>query len=108
MILAPAVCKLMPVYPDISVEISNDYGLVDIVAQRYDAGIRLGEQVAKDMIGMRVGPDFRMAMVGASSYFRRRAKPRTPHDLTTHTGINLRFPTSGGPWSWPFAYCWIY
>jgi DNA-binding transcriptional LysR family regulator len=103
LILAPAVCKLMLAYPDISVEISNDYGLVDIVAQRYDAGIRLGEQVAKDMIGMRVGADFRMAVVGAPSYFRRRNKPRTPHDLTTHTGINLRLPTSGGLWSWPFA-----
>lgn len=102
-ILAPAVCKLMLAYPDISVEISNDYGLVDIVAQRYDAGIRLGEQVAKDMIGVRVGPDFRMAVVGTSSYFKRRPKPLTPHDLTAHTGINLRLPTSGGLWSWPFA-----
>ncbi|WP_246257950.1 LysR family transcriptional regulator [Pararobbsia alpina] len=102
-ILAPGVCKLMLDYPDISVEISNDYQLVDIVAQRYDAGIRLGEQVAKDMIGVRVGPDFRMAVVGTPSYFKRRAKPLTPHDLTTHTGINLRLPTSGGLWSWPFA-----
>lgn len=102
-ILAPAVCKLMLAYPDISVEISNDYGLVDIVAQRYDAGIRLGEQVAKDMIGVRIGPDFRMAVVGAPSYFERRSKPLTPHDLTAHTGINLRLPTSGGLWSWPFA-----
>jgi DNA-binding transcriptional LysR family regulator len=102
-ILAPAVSQLMDAYPDINVEISDDYGLVDIVAQRYDAGIRLGEQVAKDMIGMRVGPDFRQAVVGAPSYFERRGKPVTPHDLATHTGINLRLPTSGGLWSWPFA-----
>jgi DNA-binding transcriptional LysR family regulator len=102
-ILAPAVCQLMLEYPNVSVEISDDYGLVDIVAQRFDAGIRLGEQVAKDMIGMRVSPDFRQAVVGSPAYFKRKGKPRTPHDLTSHTGINLRLPTSGGLWSWPFA-----
>ena len=102
-ILAPAVCQLMLEYPSISVEINDDYGLVDIVAQRFDAGIRLGEQVAKDMIGMRVGPDFRQAVVGSPAYFKRKGKPRTPHDLTSHTGINLRLPTSGGLWLWPFA-----
>lgn len=102
-ILAPAVSRLMLDYPEVRVEINNDYGLVDIVEQRYDAGIRLGEQVAKDMIGVRIGPDFRQAVVGSPSYFKRRPKPMTPHDLTAHIGINLRLPTSGGLWSWPFA-----
>jgi DNA-binding transcriptional LysR family regulator len=102
-ILTPAVSRLMLDYPEVRVEINNDYGLVDIVEQRYDAGVRLGEQVAKDMIGVRIGPDFRQAVVGSPSYFERRTKPVTPHDLIAHIGINLRLPTSGGLWSWPFA-----
>jgi DNA-binding transcriptional LysR family regulator len=102
-ILAPAVASLLTNYPDIGVEIINDYGLTDIVAERYDAGVRLGEQVAKDMIALRIGPDFRQALVGAPSYFARRSKPDTPHDLTNHACINLRLPTSGGLWSWPFS-----
>jgi DNA-binding transcriptional LysR family regulator len=101
-ILVPAVSKLMLNYPEIAVEINNDYGLIDIVEQRYDAGIRLGEQVAKDMIGVRIGPDFRQAVVGSPAYFERKPKPVTPHDLNVHVGINLRLPTSGGLWSWPF------
>jgi hypothetical protein len=73
------------------------------VADRYDAGMRLGEQVAKDMIAVRIGPDFRNAVVGAPSYFERRPGPRRPHDLTDHNCINLRLPSSGGLWTWPFA-----
>jgi DNA-binding transcriptional LysR family regulator len=102
-ILVPALAKLLPGYPDIKVEIINDYGLTDIVAERFDAGVRLGEQVAKDMIAARIGPDFRMAVVGAPSYFERRPQPITPHDLAAHACINLRLPTSGGLWTWPFA-----
>jgi len=102
-ILAPALARLLPNYPDIRVEIINDYGLTDIVAERYDAGVRLGEQVAKDMIALRIGPDYRQVLVGAPSYFDRHPKPVTPHDLTDHACINLRLPTSGGLWSWPFA-----
>ena len=102
-ILAPALMRLLPDYPDICVEVINDYALRDIVAERYDAGVRLGEQVAKDMIAVRIGPDFRQAVVGSPSYFERRPRPRTPHDLTDHACINLRLPTSGGLWSWPFA-----
>src|SRR5580693_566347 len=102
-ILAPAVARLLTDYPDIRVEIINDYGLTDIVAERYDAGVRLGEQVAKDMIALRIGPDFQQALVGAPSYFAQRSRPNTPHDLTAHACINLRLPTSGGLWSWPFA-----
>lgn len=102
-ILTPALARLLPVYPDIKVEISNDYGLTDIAAERYDAGVRLGEQVAKGMIGLRIGPDFHQAVVGAPAYLRRRPQPLTPHDLTAHACIGLRLPTSGGLWSWPFA-----
>ena len=102
-ILAPALAKLLPDYPDIKVEISNDYGLIDIVAERFDAGVRLGEQVAKDMIAVRIGPDFDMAVVGAPLYLEKRPEPNTPHDLTAHACMNLRLPTSGGLWTWPFA-----
>lgn len=102
-ILMPALAKLLPDYPDITVEIINDYSLADIVADRFDAGIRLGEQVAQDMIAVRIGPDFTQCVVGAPSYFERREKPQTPHDLTGHLCISLRLPTSGGAWPWPFV-----
>ena len=102
-ILAPALTELLPNYPDIKVEIINDYRLADIVAERYDAGVRLGEQVAKGMIAVRIGPDFRNAVVGAPAYFKGRDRPRTPHDLTDHTCVGMRLPTSGGLYSWPFA-----
>ena len=101
-ILWPAVSKLLRVYPDIHVEIIIDYGLTDIVAERYDAGIRLGEQVAKDMIAVRIGPDLRMAVVGAPSYFAKHPKPKTPQDLTAHDCINMRLPTRGGLSVWRF------
>jgi DNA-binding transcriptional LysR family regulator len=83
-ILLPAVARLLADYPDIHFEIINEYRLTDIVAERYDAGVRLGEQVAKDMIALRIGPDFHLALVGAPSYFARRHRPNTPHDLTSH------------------------
>jgi len=102
-ILAPVLARLLPSYPDIRVEIINDYGLSDIVADRFDAGVRLGEQVAKDMIALRIGPDFRMAVVGSPSYFEQRQPPRVPQDLGSHTCIGLRLPTSGGLYIWPFA-----
>lgn len=102
-ILVPALAALLPQYPDITVEISNDYGLADIVADRFDAGIRLGEQVAQDMVAVRIGPDFAQYVVAAPSYFARRGKPQTPHELAHHCCIGLRLPTSGGVWSWPFV-----
>jgi len=94
-ILEPALTRLLPEYPDINVEIIVDYGLTDIVAERYDAGVRLGEQVAKDMVAVRIGPDMRMAVVGSPSYFAKRGKPVTPQDLTTHACINIRLPIQG-------------
>jgi DNA-binding transcriptional LysR family regulator len=101
-ILWPALTRLLPEYPDIKVEITVEYGLVDIVAQRYDAGVRLGEQVAKDMIAVRIGPDTRMAVVGAPAYFAGRTLPRRPQDLTSHNCINLRLPTHGELYAWEF------
>jgi len=101
-ILWPTLAELLPRYPDIKVELIIDYGLTDIVAERYDAGIRLGEQVAKDMIAVRIGPDLRMAVVGAPAYFAGRAQPKTPQQLTEHTCINIRLPTHGGIYAWEF------
>jgi DNA-binding transcriptional LysR family regulator len=100
--LWPALEKILPSYPDIKVEITVDYGLTDIVAERFDAGVRLGEQVAKDMIAVRIGADLRMAVVGSRSYFERRKRPQTPRDLTAHECINLRLPTYGGLYTWEF------
>src|SRR5580704_3150943 len=101
-IIAPVLARLLPDYPDISIEVINDYALRDIVAERYDAGVRLGEQVAKDMIAVRIGSDFRMAVVGAPSYFARCPKPKHPQDLTAHDCINIRLPTYGSIYAWEF------
>lgn len=102
-ILWPALARLLPDYPDIKVELSIDYGLTDIVAGRYDAGVRLGEQVAKDMVAVCIGPDMRMAVVGAPAYFAGRPVPATPQDLTAHNCITIRLPTYGGLYAWEFA-----
>src|SRR5436305_8721401 len=101
-VLLPKLAKLLPQYPDIKVEIIVDYGLTDIAAQRYDAGVRWGEQVAKDMIAVRIGPDMRMAVVGAPSYFKGRDEPGKPQDLIAHRCINLRLPTHGSLYAWEF------
>ena len=102
-VLAPALAKLLPKFPDINVEISIDYGLVDIVAQRYDAGVRSGEQVAKDMIAVRIGPDLRWAVVATPAYFAKHPPPKKPQELTAHNCINLRLATYGGLYAWEFA-----
>jgi len=101
-VLWPKLSKLLPRYPDIKIELTVDYGLRDIVTERYDAGVRSGEQVAKDMIAVRIGPDMRMAVVGAPAYFANRPKPKRPQDLTAHTCINLRLPTYGNVYAWEF------
>lgn len=101
-ILWPALARILADYPDVRAEISVDAGFVDIVAERFDAGIRLGETVAQDMIAVRIGPDLRMATVAAPSYFAEHTPPRTPHDLGRHNCINLRFPTHGGLYTWEF------
>ena len=101
-ILLPKLAKLLPAYPAIKIEIVVDYGLSNIVAEGYDAGVRSGEQVAQDMIAVRIGPDLRMAVVGAPSYFRKRPEPKKPQDLIGHNCINLQLPTHGGLYSWEF------
>jgi DNA-binding transcriptional LysR family regulator len=99
-LLWPALERLLPDYPDIKVEVSIDSGLTDIVAERFDAGIRLGEQVAKDMIAVRISPELRMAVVGSPAYFERHPRPLTPQDLADHDCINLRLRSFGGLYAW--------
>jgi DNA-binding transcriptional LysR family regulator len=101
-ILLEKLATLLPHFPDIRIEITVDYGLTDIVAHRYDAGVRWGEQVSKDMVAVRIGPDMRMAVVGAPSYFATRSPPKTPQGLTAHNCINLRLPSHGGTYAWEF------
>ena len=101
-VLWPKLAKFLPNYPDIKVEINVDYTMTDIVAQRFDAGVRLGDQVAKDMIAVRIGPDLRIAVVGSPAYFAQRPPPETPKDLTAHNCINLRLPTHGQLLLWDF------
>jgi DNA-binding transcriptional LysR family regulator len=99
-ILWPALAKLLPEHPDVHVEMSVDSSLTDIVTERFDAGIRLGEQIAKDMIAVPIGPEMRMAAVAAPAYFARRPPPLTPQDLAGHQCINMRLRTSGGLYAW--------
>ena len=101
-VIWPKLAPVLKDYPDLKVEIVTDYGLTDIIAEKFDAGVRLGEQVSEGMIAVRVGPDFRMLAVGAPAYFESRAQPRTPQDLTDHVCINLRLPTHGGLYAWEF------
>ena len=101
-ILMPTIAQLLPIYPDLSVEISVDLGFVDIVAERFDAGIRLGETVGHDMVALRIGPDMRMAVVGSPSYFAGKSLPGTPHNLSAHNCIGLRFSRESGVGLWEF------
>jgi DNA-binding transcriptional LysR family regulator len=99
-VLWPRLSKVLHDYPDIKVEITTDYGLSDIVADRYDIGVRHGDQVAKDMIAVRLAPEMRMAIVGAPEYLEKHGRPKQPQDLTGHQCINLRLPTLGGFYPW--------
>lgn len=100
--LWPRLATFLPNYPDIKVEIIVNYGMIDIVAERFDAGVRLGDQVAKDMIAARIAADLRMAVVAAPAYFAKRPPPQTPHELSAHDCIGLRLPTHGGLYAWEF------
>jgi DNA-binding transcriptional LysR family regulator len=102
-ILWPNLARFLPEYPEIKVEVVIDNGFTDIVAERFDAGIRLGEQIAKDMIAVRLGPDLRMACVATPGYFAKRKPPKVPQDLVEHDCINLRLPTYGGLYAWEFG-----
>jgi DNA-binding transcriptional LysR family regulator len=99
-ILWPRLAPVLQDYPQIKVEITTDYGLTDIVAERYDIGVRNGDQVAQDMIAVRIAPDMQMAIVGSPAYLAQRDVPKTPRDLTAHNCINLRLPTHGGVYAW--------
>jgi DNA-binding transcriptional LysR family regulator len=101
-VLWPAIDQFLPEYPDIKIEITIDYGLTDIIAEQYDAGVRIGEIVDKDMIAVPIGPDMRMIVVAAPGYLAMHAAPQTPQDLTNHRCINLRLPTYGGLYAWEF------
>jgi DNA-binding transcriptional LysR family regulator len=101
-VMQPVLGKLLPDHPDLNIEVIVDYGLTDIVAEGYDAGIRLGEQVARDMIALPVGPQLRMAVVGSPAYFQRHPRPKSPHDLTGHNCVTIRLPTHGGIFAWEF------
>ncbi|HEV2543043.1 MAG TPA: LysR family transcriptional regulator [Methylobacterium sp.] len=103
LVLRPALRRFLPEYPDVNVEVVIDGTLTDIVAERFDAGIRLGTTVAKDMVAVRVGPDLPVAVVATPDYFATHPVPRTPHDLTEHRCVNLRLPTRGGLYAWEFA-----
>jgi len=101
-LLWPKLSKVVARYPDVRLEINMEGGLIDIAAERFDAGVRLGEQVAKDMVSVRIGPDVRFAVVGTKAYFAKHPAPKTPQDLVAHSCINLRLQTHGGLWAWEF------
>jgi DNA-binding transcriptional LysR family regulator len=99
-ILLPAVAKLLPIYPDLTVDLTVDNGFVDIVAERFDAGVRLGETLAQDMVAVRIGPDMQMAVAGSPAYFAAQGVPHTPDELSRHNCINLRHQAKGGVSVW--------
>lgn len=101
-VLWPALSDFLRKYPDIHVDITVDNTLADIVTEKFDAGIRMGERVAQDMISVRIGPDLRMAAIAAPTYFAARGKPKIPQDLAEHDCINLRLATLGGVYAWEF------
>lgn len=94
-VIRPAMARLLSDNPDIHVEVTIDYGLADIVADHFDAGVRLGGEIAKDMIAVRISPDIPMAIVGSPTYFKRQSPPTEAEHLTAHRAVNLRLPTSG-------------
>lgn len=102
-ILWPAISRLLRQYPDLNVEISIDSQLTDIVSDRFDAGVRLGEQIARDMIAVRISPELRMAVVGSPSYLAERGVPASPQELTEHNCINIRMATRGDIYAWEFG-----
>lgn len=101
-VLWPRLKPFMQTYPDINIEVTADNGLTDIVDERFDAGVRLGEQVARDMIAVRIAPDMCMAVAASPAYLATHGIPETPHDLQQHRCINMRLPTRGGLYAWEF------
>lgn len=101
-VLMPVASRLMATHPDLHIEIAIDSRFVDIVKEGFDAGVRLGESVDRDMIGVRVSPDLEMVVAGTPEYFQHHPIPQTPHDLVDHICVNLRLPTLGGLYVWEF------
>lgn len=101
-LLWPAVHHVLRDNPDVTIELSIDHALTDIVAERFDAGVRLGEEIAKDMVAVKIGPDVRLAVVGSPSYLEQHGTPISPNDLTKHRCINIRQSTRGGLYAWEF------
>lgn len=101
-LILPALTRMVERYPDVQVELAIEASLTDIVAQRFDAGVRLGERVERDMIAVRIGPPLRMLVVGSPDYLARHGTPATPHDLPGHRCINIRLPTAGALYAWEF------
>ena len=99
-VLWPRLARVLPKYPDVGVEMIVDYGLTDIAADRFDIGVRFGDQVAKDMIAVRIAPDVRLAIVGAPGYLKKHPVPEHPQDLLAHNCITLRLPTHGSVLAW--------
>lgn len=102
-VLWPRLLPLLQQYPDIQVEFSVDYGFTDIAANQFDAGVRSGNRIDKDMIAVRIAPDFRMAVAASPAYLAGKRAPSTPQELTDHCCVNLRLPTHGGLYAWDFA-----
>lgn len=102
MCLRPKLAEFLQSYPDITLELYVDYGFTNVVEERFDAGIRLGEAISKDMIAVRIGPDWRLVVVGSPDYFDRHAEPQTPHALTKHACVNIRHRQSGSIYAWEF------
>lgn len=101
--LWPLLKPFLKAWPDVNIELTTDNTLTDIVSDRFDAGVRLGDQIARDMVAVRIGPDWRMVVVGAPDYFAVQGKPETPTDLQQHRCINMRLPTHGGVYPWEFS-----
>ena len=102
-VLLPKLTPLLREYPDITLEFDISYGFRDIVADRFDAGVRLGKTIDKDMIAVPIGPPLRMAVAASPIYFKIHPKPKAPQDLTAHRCINQRMPSAGGLYVWDFA-----
>ena len=100
--LRPMLAEFLKNYPEITLELYVDYGFTNVVEERFDAGIRLGESISKDMIAVRIGPDWRLAVVGSPAYFERNSAPETPHELTQHPCVNIRHRPSGAIYAWEF------
>lgn len=102
MCLRPMLAGFLKTYPDITLEFYVDYGFTNVVEERFDAGIRLGEAISKDMVAVRIGPDWRLVVVGSPAYFEGHSVPKSPHDLTKHACVNIRHRPSGAIYAWEF------